>query len=69
MDDLIDRIEVGEKTVVDGKNVRDIKIYYRFVGNIRTACSAQRLCSADNYALPFQNGSATDFNSLVSSKR
>ena len=31
---LIDRIEVGEKTVIDGKNVRDIKIYYRFVGNI-----------------------------------
>lgn len=34
VDKLIDRIEVGEKTVVDGKNVRDIKIYYRFVGNI-----------------------------------
>lgn len=34
VDELIDRIEVGEKTVVDGKNVRDIKIYYRFVGNI-----------------------------------
>ena len=30
VDELIDRIEVGEKTVVDGKNVRDIKIYYRF---------------------------------------
>ena len=34
VDELIDRIEVGEKTVIDGKNVRDIKIYYRFVGNI-----------------------------------
>ncbi len=34
VDGLIDRIEVGEKTVIDGKNVRDIKIYYRFVGNI-----------------------------------
>ena len=34
VDELIDRIEVGEKTVIDGKNVRDIKIYYCFVGNI-----------------------------------
>ena len=34
VDELIDRIEVGEKTAVDGKNVRNIKIYYRFVGNI-----------------------------------
>lgn len=34
VDELIDRIEVGEKTVIDGKNVRGIKIYYRFVGNI-----------------------------------
>ena len=34
VDELIDRIEVGEKTVIDGKNVRDIKIYYRFGGNI-----------------------------------
>ena len=34
VDELIDRIEVGESAVVDGKRVRDIRIFYRFVGNI-----------------------------------
>ncbi len=34
VDELIDHIEVGESAVVDGKRVRDIKIFYRFVGNV-----------------------------------
>ncbi len=34
VDELIDHIEIGESTDVDGKRVRDIKIFYRFVGNI-----------------------------------
>ena len=33
VDELIDRIEVGESAIVDGKRVRDISIFYRFIGN------------------------------------
>ena len=32
IDELIDHIEIGERTVVDGKRCQDIKVYYRFVG-------------------------------------
>lgn len=32
IDELIDHIEVGESTVVDGHRRQDIKIFYRFVG-------------------------------------
>lgn len=32
IDELIDHIEIGERTVVDGQRHQDIKIYYRFVG-------------------------------------
>ena len=32
VDELIDRIEVGESAIVDGKRVRDIRIFYRFIG-------------------------------------
>ena len=34
VDELIDRIEVGESAVVDGKRVRDISIFYSFIGNV-----------------------------------
>ena len=34
VDELIDRIEVGESAVVDGKRVRDVRIFYRFIGNV-----------------------------------
>ena len=34
VDELIDRIEVGENAIVDGKRVRDIRIFYRFIGNV-----------------------------------
>ena len=34
VDALIDYIEIGERSVVDGKRVQDIKIHYRFVGLI-----------------------------------
>ena len=34
VDELIDRIEVGGSAVVDGKRVRDIRIFYRFIGNV-----------------------------------
>ena len=32
IDELIDHIEIGEHTVVDGKCHQDIKVFYRFVG-------------------------------------
>ena len=32
IDELIDHIEIGERTVIDGKRCQDIKVYYRFVG-------------------------------------
>ena len=32
VDELIDHIEIGERTVVNGQRHQDIKIYYRFVG-------------------------------------
>ena len=34
VDELIDHIEVGEATVVDGKRHQNIKIFYRFVGAV-----------------------------------
>lgn len=34
LDELIDHIEVGERTVVDGQKHQDIKIFYRFIGAI-----------------------------------
>ena len=36
VDELIDHIEIGRKTVIDGKPCHDIKICYRFVGSIGT---------------------------------
>ncbi len=32
IEELIDRIEVGERTIIDGQRHQDIKIYYCFVG-------------------------------------
>ena len=32
VDELIDHIEIGERTVVNGQRHQDIKIHYRFVG-------------------------------------
>ena len=36
VDELIDHIEIGERTVIDGQRHQDIKIYYRFVGLVGT---------------------------------
>lgn len=35
IDELIDHIEVGERSVVDGERRQDVKIFYRFVGLVR----------------------------------
>lgn len=32
IDELIDHIEIGERTVVDGQRRQDIKVFYKFVG-------------------------------------
>jgi site-specific DNA recombinase len=34
IDELIDHIEIGERTVVDGKRRQDVKVFYRFVGQV-----------------------------------
>ncbi|MDE7244808.1 MAG: recombinase family protein [Oscillospiraceae bacterium] len=34
IDELIDHIEIGERTIVDGQSRQDIKIFYRFVGQV-----------------------------------
>lgn len=34
IDALIERIEVGERTFIDGRRHQDIRIYYRFVGAV-----------------------------------
>ena len=35
IDELIDHIEIGERTVTDGKRHQEIKVFYRFVGQIK----------------------------------
>lgn len=35
VDELIDHIEIGERTVVDGQRNQDIKVFYRFVGQLK----------------------------------
>lgn len=32
VEELIDHIEIGERTVVDGQRHQDVKVFYRFVG-------------------------------------
>ena len=32
VEELIDHIEIGERSVIDGQRKQDIKIFYRFVG-------------------------------------
>lgn len=32
IDELIDHIEIGERTVVNGQRQQDVKVFYRFVG-------------------------------------
>ena len=35
IDELIDHIEIGERTIVDGRRRQDIKVFYRFVGQVQ----------------------------------
>ena len=35
VDELIDRIEIGERYYTEGQRKQDIKIFYRFVGQVQ----------------------------------
>ena len=39
---LVDRIEVGEARKVKGVRVCDVKVYYRYVGNVDDAVAEER---------------------------
>ncbi len=39
--ELVERIEVGEAKKIDGQRICDIKIYYRFVGNVDDAVASE----------------------------
>lgn len=41
VDELIDHIEIGERTLVNGQSRRSVKVYYRFVGLVDEAPSLQ----------------------------
>ncbi|UZT81647.1 recombinase family protein [Caproicibacterium sp. BJN0003] len=41
IDELIDHIEIGERTVVDGKRRQDVKVFYRFVGQVNRELDMQ----------------------------
>ncbi len=40
--ELVDRIEVGDTQKIDGQRVCDIKVYYRYVGNVDSAVAEER---------------------------
>lgn len=39
--ELVERIEVGDTVIVDGQRVCDVKVYYRYVGNIDDVVTAE----------------------------
>ena len=45
--ELVDRIEVGNTQIVEGKRVCDIRVVYRYVGNVDTAMTAGRKARYD----------------------
>ena len=40
--ELVERIEVGDKKKINGLRVCDIKVYYRYVGNVDDALDQER---------------------------
>lgn len=40
--ELVDRIEVGNTQIIDGQRVCDIRVFYRYVGNVDTAVEQER---------------------------
>ncbi len=47
--ELVDRIEVGDTKKVDGQRVCDIKVYYRYVGNVDSAVAEERQVEKNEY--------------------
>lgn len=43
VEELIDHIEIGERSVIDGQRQQDIKIFYRFVGVVQWEKEKTRL--------------------------
>ena len=39
--ELVERIEVGDTVIVDGQRVCDVKVYYRYIGNIDDVVTAE----------------------------
>ena len=39
--ELVDRIEIGETVICNGNRVRDVKVFYRHVGNVDAAVNAE----------------------------
>jgi len=39
--ELVERIEVGDTVIVDGQRVCDVKVYYRYIGNIDDVVTAK----------------------------
>ena len=40
VEELIDHIEIGERSVIDGQKHQDVTIYYRFVGAVKLGGSS-----------------------------
>lgn len=40
--ELVERIEVGDAQIIDGQRVCDIKVFYRYVGNVDDALKQER---------------------------
>jgi len=34
INELIDKVEIGQRTIIDGVRYQDVKVYYKFVGNV-----------------------------------
>lgn len=40
--ELVDRIEVGNTEIIDGQRICDIRVFYRYVGNVDDALTQER---------------------------
>ncbi|MCD7968467.1 MAG: recombinase family protein [Clostridiaceae bacterium] len=40
--ELVNRIEVGDTQIIDGQRVRDIRVFYRYVGNVDEAVAQEK---------------------------
>ena len=45
--ELVDRIEVGNTQIIDGQRVCDVRVFYRYVGNVDTAVAEERRAAYD----------------------